>query len=451
MKIRDKLSLQFTIISALLLLVILAGVFLLASANRNHDFRERLKDRAFINAELFLAQDNLSADKFLEVQKKFPQSLPREIVRIYDDRDQPVFIKDSSFHFPQETIEEVKQQKSLYSNDPGGRQTVGIYYPDNSGNFIVIASAVDTYGLNQIRELFLVLLVAFLISVFILFFSGRLFSKIALLPMVKVINDVKFIRSTSLDKRLNVKPGKKDEINELASTFNNLLEHLEQSFEAQKSFVANASHELRTPITAIIGNIEVALTHERTNEEYKVLIREVLAESEKLNDLINNLFELAQANIDITDFQPIRLDELIWLVKDEWSNKVPDSRIELNYEQVEDKKKFTIIGNSYLLFIALGNILKNAIKFSDNKMVICRLSLDDNEPVISISDSGIGISKEDLQNIFQPFFRGRNTFGYNGYGIGLSLAEKILKLHNVQISVRSELNRGSQFLLRFSI
>src|SRR5580658_9205029 len=105
MKIRDKLSLQFTLISALLLFAIMAGIFILTATYRNNDFHERLTERAMTNAELFLAQDNLSAEKFLEVQKKFPQSLPKEIVRIYDDNDQPVFIKDSSYRFPKSVIE----------------------------------------------------------------------------------------------------------------------------------------------------------------------------------------------------------------------------------------------------------------------------------------------------------------------------------------------------------
>ncbi|MBS1947526.1 MAG: HAMP domain-containing histidine kinase [Bacteroidetes bacterium] len=449
MKIRDKLSLQFTLISALLLFTIMAGIFILTVTYRNNDFYEHLKERAITNAELFLAQDNLSADKFLEVQKKFTQSLPHEIVRIYDDSDQPVFIKDNSYQFPKIIIEEVKKTKSVFYTSKDERQTLGIYYPDNSGNFIVIASAINTYGIRQTQQLFWILLAAFFISLFIMFFTGRLFSKIALSPMIKVINDVKIIRSTSLDKRLKIKKGK-DEINELTNTFNNLLEHLEQSFEAQKSFVANASHELRTPITAIIGNIEVALGNERRNEEYKTMLYEVLDEAEKLNDLINNLFELAQTNIDITEFHQIRLDELIWQVKDEWANKIENSCVELSYDHVDDKKKYTILGNSYLLFMAIGNIMKNAIKFSNNKPVMCSLYLHNNEPVISILDSGIGISKDDIQNIFQPFFRGKNTFGYVGYGIGLSLSEKILKLHNVRITVNSELNQGSEFILTFS-
>jgi len=448
MKVRDRLSLQFTIISAVLLLAVLSGVYFLTLRHKENDFQARLVDRAITNAELFLAQDNLSEEKFREVQKKFPLNLPGEIVRIYNDHNESVFIKDSSFQWPVAVINQVRTQKFVYY-EQDLRQIVGIYYVDNSGNFTVLVSAKDIYGAQQMHQLFLVLLSIFTLSVFIHFFAGRLFARLALSPIIKVINDVKYIRSSSLDKRLVTKGGK-DEINDLVNTFNNLLEHLEQSFEAQSSFVAHASHELRTPVTAVIGEIEVTLSQERTMEEYKRVLRDALTESVRLSELINNLFDLAQANVGFAEFQELRLDELIWLVKDEWTNKLPDSKVELIYDLPEDQKKYTIYGNIYLLYIALGNILKNAIKFSDNKLVTCRLHVKNDMPVISICDNGIGIKKEDIQNIFQPFYRGSNTAGYSGYGIGLSLAEKILKLHNVRISVTSDLNQGAKFFLLFS-
>jgi signal transduction histidine kinase len=448
MKVRDRLSLQFTNISAIILLGILSGIYFLTLRYKENDFRIRLIDRAITNAELFLAQDNLSEEKFKEVQKKFPLSLPSEIVRIYNDHNESVFIKDSSFQWPSSVINQVRKQKFIYYSQDL-RQIVGIYYVDNSGNFTVLVSAIDVYGAQQMHQLFLVMLGIFIISVFIHFFAGRLFARIALSPIIKVINEVKIIRSSSLDKRLETKGGK-DEINELVYTFNNLLEHLEQSFGAQKAFVAHASHELRTPVTSIIGEVEVTLSQERNKEEYKTTLEGVLNESARLNDLINNLFDLAQANVEISDFQDVRLDELIWQVKDEWTNKIPESNVELYYNLPEDPKKYTIQGNSHLLFIAVGNILKNAIKFSDNKIVTCKMFLQNNSPVISIRDIGIGINREDIQHVFQPFFRGANARGYSGYGIGLSLADKILRLHNVRISIYSDLGKGTEFVLSFS-
>jgi signal transduction histidine kinase len=195
--------------------------------------------------------------------------------------------------------------------------------------------------------------------------------------------------------------------------------------------------------------VELTLSAERSREEYKATLESILQESGKLNDVINNLFELAQTNIDVTEFQEIRLDELLWQVKDELTIKMQGSKVDVIYDVPGKAEKHKILGNNYLLCIAFGNVVKNAIKFSDNKAVVCRLYLQDNTTVISIKDSGIGISADDLQNIFQPFFRGKNTFGYPGYGIGLSISEKVFRLHNAQIKIKSELNKGTEFFISF--
>ncbi len=447
MTIRDRLSIQFTLISTLLLLVVLSGIYLLTAQYQKNAFRERLLDRATTTAELFLAQDNLSEEKFNEVRRKYPQSLPGEIVHIYNENDVPVFINAKTNQWSKEVIDKVRLNKYFYYAE-GNKQTVGIYYIDNSGNFTVLLSAIDSYGLQQMQQLFWLMVVAFFISFFIMLFTGRLFSKIALYPITKVINEVKFIRATSLHKRLQIKPSK-DEINELAITFNNLLEHLEQSFESQSSFVAHASHELRTPFTTIIGDIEVTLAQNRNSIEYKETLKRVLIEAEKLNDLLNDLFQLTQSNIDITAFEDVRLDEILWQVKDEWMNRIAGSNIELHYDLPTDTKKYTISGNHQLLYVAIGNIIKNALKFSDGKTITCKLYLGNNLPIISITDLGIGISKANLEKIFQPFYRAENSFGYAGFGVGLSLTDKILRLHNARISVSSILGKGTTFLIYF--
>jgi signal transduction histidine kinase len=446
MKIRDRLSIQFTLIFALLLLLVLSTIYVTSEKNRKIDFNHHLRDRALTVAELFLAEDNLSKEKFQEVQKRYPVSLPEETVRMYNDRYEPVFIKQNSFQWSKSLIDEVIAAREIYFQK-GNKQCVGIYYNDNSGNFVVIASAVDTYGLQWMRELLRDMLAAFFFSVIIMFLGGRLFARNALAPISKVISDVKFIRSTSLNKRVQTKKSK-DELNELAITFNNLLEHLEQSFDTQRSFIANASHELRTPLTAITGDIEVTLAKERTAEEYQETLQTVLAETLKLNDLVNNLFELAQANIDLESFEDVRLDELIWQVKDEWTNKVPGSDIELIYNLSSDSRRYTIQGNRELLFIALGNIINNAIKFSGNKKIICQIDQAENT-LIRIKDSGIGIPEGDLDKIFKPFQRGSNTNGFAGTGIGLSLTEKIIRLHGASIRVNTAYKEGTEFIISF--
>ena len=449
MKIRDRLSLQFAVISAVILFLVLTGIYIAVERSRSNSFYGRLNDRALTVAELFLAEDNMSREKFTEVQKRYPQSLPHEEVHIYNEKGEPVFINQNTIQWPLPIISRVRQERRIQVRQ-GQRQSVGLYYQDNSGDFVVLISALDEYGRNWERNLLWAMGFSFVISAVMMFFLGRVFARTALSPITKAINEVKVIRSTSLNKRLAT-PESKDEVNELIVTFNNLLEHLEQSFDAQRSFVSNASHELRTPLTSIMGSIEVTLAFDRSAEDYKNTLQHVLTATERLNDLINNLFELAQAAIDVSDFEEIRLDELIWQVKDEWMTKVPGSEIELSFHLDPDTTQYTIKGKSDLLFIAFGNIIHNAIKFSGNKKIFVSIESRPTETVISIRDQGIGIDPDEARSLFLPFRRGTNAKDFKGFGIGLSLTENIVRLHGATIEIDPLLKEGTRFFVIFPV
>jgi signal transduction histidine kinase len=446
MKVKNRLSLQFTFMFAVLLCIVLLGIYLLVQQNRKESFYAKLDDRALIVGELYLAQDNMSPESFKKVIEKYPQTLTHEVTRIYNDKYLPVFIREDSVSWSKDVIQQVIEKKKVRFTI-GKQQVVGLYYIDNSGNFVVIASAIDDAGFQNMKRLGLIMLFSFLASLLITFVLGRIFATIALQPILKITNDLKIIRSTSLNKRLTITRYKNDEINQLSTTINDLLAHLEQSFHDQQSFITNASHELRTPLTKILGNAEVTLKNDREKEEYKNTLQGIIKETEKLEALINGLLDLAQSGIDTSELQKIRLDELLWEVVDEWGNK--PGLVKVNYNLPEDVEKYTIHGNRRLLFIAIGNILKNAIKFSGDKEVCCEIFCNESGVSITIKDQGIGINEQDMQHIFQPFYRANNAARHPGSGIGLSLAEKIIRLHNGKIEVSSAINKGTTFTVLF--
>jgi len=431
---------------AVLLMVVLSGIYILAAGNRSKTFYDTLEDRALTAGQLYLAQDNMSEESFNKVIKKYPQSLPNEVIRIYNDKFEPVFIKEDSVHWSADIIQKVVKEKKVRFTI-GSKQIAGLYYIDNSGNFVVIASAVDDAGFQNLRQLLWIMIFFFVISLLITFSLGRFFATIALRPITQIVNKMKIIRASSLDKRLPVGNKNKDEINELMVTINALLEHLEQSFSAQQAFIANASHELRTPLTTIMGNAEITLRSDREKEDYKNTLSEILKETEELNNIINSLFELSQANMEGYTVESVRLDELLWEAVDDCGHKLKPNPVK--YAAPPNGEIYTLHGSRRLLFIAFSNILNNAVKFSNNSDVECKLEMVDNAITVTIKDKGIGISPVELQNIFQPFFRASNSQGFAGSGIGLSLADKIIKLHNGNIAVHSEVNKGTEFKITF--
>ena len=450
MKVKDKLSLQFTLMFAVLMLVVLTGIYFFVDHNRNKTFFEKLNDRAITVAQFYLAEDNLSKENFRNVLKKFQQSLPDETIRIYDDQLKPKFVPEDTVRWDTNILKDVLLQKEVHVAY-GLKQATGIYYADNSGNFIIMVSAIDHTGYYGMKVLRLIMFFFFLVSLVITYLTGTAFSGIALLPIVTITSNLKRIRSSSLNLRLPVTEKRPDEIDDLSITINNLLEHLEQSFESQKSFIANASHELRTPITTILGEAEIALMHDRNKNDYKATLTNIIKETERLNYIINSLMELMQTNIANHEFQTIRMDELLWEVKDELSAKTSDDLIQLKYNPADDPSKYALMGNHQLLFIAISNIIKNALKFSDNREVTVDLLRENKVIHVVVHDHGIGIDPKDIEKIFQPFYRASNALYYQGYGIGLSLTNNIVKLHNGTIAIRSELKNGTDIHIIFPI
>lgn len=450
MKFKNALSLQFTFMFALLLAMVLSGIYIFVEHNRSASFFNKLDERAVIAAQFYFAEDNLSIKMFKQVTRKFPQSLSQESISIYDDQLQAKFNPADSAHWSELFLKKIIKRKNIHLVS-GQRQVSGLYYEDNSGNFIVVVSAVDERGFHDMRQLRLILILFFFVSLIITFFMGRIFANISLRPIVKMTADLKRIRSSNLDMRLETKPVKKDEIDNLSLTINQMLEHLEQSFDSQKSFVANASHELRTPITAILGEAETTLMKERKPEEYQSTLKEIVGGIERLNLIINSLMELMQTNLDNRDFQSVRIDELMWEIADELIPKTLPDQLLIHYDLPPETSKNTLQGNRRLLFIAISNILKNALKFSNGKPVTCDISYKSNGILIRIDDQGIGISPEEMTKIFQPFYRAANAISFPGYGIGLSLTNNIVKLHNGNINVKSVLNAGTSISLFFPL
>jgi signal transduction histidine kinase len=444
LKVKHRLSFQFTFLFAVLLLMVLTGVYLFAQHNRVETFYDKLDDRALTVGQFYLAEDNLSRENFKNVLRKFPQALSNETLRIYNDSFKPQFIPEGNVHWSQRRLKRVIDQQKLHFWH-GNEQVTGIYYVDNSGNYIIIVSATDDSGYHYLHDLGLIMICFFLASLVITFSLGSVFARIALHPIIKISNNLKRIRSSSLDLRLPVTIKQPDEIDTLSITINQLLEHLEQSFESQQSFIASASHELRTPITTILGEAEITLILDRTKEEYKATLVNIIKETERLTLIINSLMELVQTDSANYEFQNIRMDELLWEIVDE----LGEEHVDINYNLPASCAKYTIQGNRGLLFMGINNILKNAIKFSNHKKVFCNLFCNDEGINIVVRDQGIGIDPKDISKIFQPFFRASNALNYSGHGIGLSLTRNVLKLHNGTVKVRSGVDEGTEFHIIF--
>jgi len=446
MKISQRLTLSFAAIIAAILLATNVFIYYFSVGFTKESFYTRLNERAGIAATEYLKRDEHTAHAIQETHKLYLQSMPGEIIKFYDSMNRPQFVDTgNTINFNPAFVNEIRKNGFAKEEESNGSQSVGIYFKDNQGNFVIIASAYDSRGNSTLQFLQKILIFVFFGGIVIVAIAGIFFVRQALKPIAQIVEEVNKITATNLHRRVNEGNGN-DEIARLAITFNNMLTRLEDSFVMQKNFVSNASHELRTPLTSILSAIEVTLSQARNNEEYVELLNGLHTEAEKMNKLITNLMNLSQAIGESETYrqtEEVRMDELLFEISREAKANWPGIQIIMDYKNLpDDAGRLVVRGNKNLLFASIYNIMENACKFTKN-YVKCTLEVNTQNILITIKDNGIGIPPADLKNIFQTFYRSRNARSYPGSGIGLALAEKIIAIHKGAINISSIENEGT--------
>jgi len=449
MTIRNRITFTFTALIAIIIFVSGLVVYLLVADFTERDFYNRLADRAILAGQLQLEQDELSAASLAKLKQKSRQTLMGEQVGVY--------AKEKKAWLNRPAVEAALLQKILPELKPNEfenfilnhNQAVAYYYTDNEGDFYILVMANDLSGKRKLGYLQLTLFISFICSILLVFLVGRVVANQALNPIAVIVNQVNKIRATNLHLRLP-ETTNQDELANLSNTFNQMLDRLENSFVSQKNFIANASHELQNPLTAIAGEIEVTLTRDRSPAEYKISLERLQSETERLENLTKNLLKLAQADQQEAESQaePFRIDELVMELLEEL--KQPAIRLSLE-DLPENPDKLIVLGNKALLATALKNLLENACKFSDQKPVFLKLKADDGVVQIFIQDQGIGIPAPDLRNIAEPFFRANNARGIPGTGIGLNLSSKIINQHGGSLKIRSQEGEGTEVMVTLPV
>jgi len=375
---------------------------------------------------------------------------------IFDEKNRLIYSNltnadKKSIHVSNYWLDEIRKSGQIRYND-GDYKVVGLYYKYPFNRAVVMLGAKDLYGQANLSNLSTLLTVLFFIVTIIVAMVGWIFSKRALRPISKVMNAVEGILPQKLDTRLEV-PNQKDEIGRLTTTFNKLLDRIETAFQMQKIFVANVSHELKNPLTKIRSQLEVSMLKERNAADYQSTIQSVLEDIQELAQLSNTLLELAKVSEDQRDLltETVRVDDLILDCRQNLAQANPLYNILLNFDELpEDDTWLEITGNSTLLKTAFINLMDNACKFSDNNTVNVSLQSSGSNLKLGFSDNGKGIPSEDQGLVFQPFYRSDNTANIKGYGIGLSLVERIVKLHNGSVTINSNQPKGTTFFVTFS-
>ncbi|MDX1810165.1 MAG: ATP-binding protein [Sulfurospirillaceae bacterium] len=308
---------------------------------------------------------------------------------------------------------------------------------------IATTNEQEKQHLSKILHMFLVGDPIFILVILLIIYKMLLD---ILKPMNTIIRTAKNISITDLDKRIPYKDNG-DEFAELAKTFNKMLSRLQSSFDQIKRFSSDASHQLKTPLTSMRVQTDVALKMDRDVDEYKKVLKSINGEIIYLQEMINDLFLLTQMDDEIIqkNFKNIDLDNILMNAIGEFVLIANKKGVNLD---IKDIKSTPIKGENTLVSILCSNLIDNAIKYTQKGKSVS-IELKDN--TVIVEDEGIGIKEEDLKHIFDKFFRvhsGRSE-GVQGYGLGLSIVKIIANLHNAQIRIESKIGVGTRIEVEF--
>jgi two-component system, OmpR family, heavy metal sensor histidine kinase CusS len=302
--------------------------------------------------------------------------------------------------------------------------------------------------------------------------AGYILAGRATQPLASMMQTTARLRPAEMEERLKVR-GTGDELDQLAVTVNSLLDRLAAYLKQKHDFLANAAHELRTPLSAIRSSVEVALGGDRTVAEYNELLAEVIDECNSLETLVNQLLLLAETDADRQEVTGdlVQLDSVVMRTGEMFQGVAEHHGLRL---RVEPLPPVTVLGNRHYLRQVISNLLDNAIKFTASRYVhpsgpgaqngqngrgeiVISLVRDDERRVVklTIADNGPGISREDLPYIFDRFYRvdrsrtrGTTT---GGTGLGLSICQAIIHAHHGTIECESEVDGGTRFVITLDL
>jgi signal transduction histidine kinase len=446
MQIRTRLTLQFLLIGGAIMIIASAAIYLSSSRFRRDDFKNRLRNKAISTATLLFDRDKAEAYDFLRIEKESPINLQNEKIIILNFKNDTVYSSDHSgdIKVGAGVLERIRSgNKVSYVKD--SYEVLGTLYSTKYDRFVIIAAATDIEGTLYLEKLKIILFFVCLISLVLFFIGGWFFSGRALKPISDVVKKVEDISITSLNLRVFEGNGA-DEIGRLANTFNKMLERLETSFAMQKTFIANASHELMTPLTSINGQLEVLMMKDRSTTEYKSALNSVLDDIRSLINLSNRLLLIARTSAEgpVNFNNKIRIDEILWQAQEEIIRFNNSYRINISMDNsLTDSDQMIVVGDGYLLKVAVSNLIDNACKYSSDNTVEIKFRHIEKFIEVVFADRGIGIPDKDLQKIFEPFYRGTNTNSISGSGIGLPLVNQIIKNHNGTVKISSRVGKGT--------
>ncbi len=444
---------RFTLISSLsfgIVSIITSAVIFFAYYDSTKIFYfEKLRNTALISAIYYLEKDELPKDRHAQIKKEYNHLIQNNRVAVYNQNNEVTFgqnLNDKNIKLSH--LQAVRNNKGIqFMSD--NQFYYGIFYPDNQGDFVVFVKSPNDSFQSQILRLAIIMLSVLIIGLLAIYFLSRYLSKVVYKPISNVVERINKAEYNNISTAIT-STNTNDEIEDLIRSYNKLLGRISENVLLQQNFINYVSHEFKTPLAAISGNLEVFAQKDRTPEEYRKVAKESLDHVYEIENILNNLLLMSGMTKLETSHQQVRVDELIWKIYEKLESKAREKNSSIKIDlKIAKPALLEIPGNETLLYLALYNIVENAIKYSEYSPVVIILSESDHHLVIEVKDEGKGIPQDDLVKITETFYRGKNVADIKGSGIGLSLSKSIFDHHHIVMKIDSVVNVGTTVALIF--
>lgn len=447
--LRIRFAIGFCLLFTALLTIAFVIIYISNASFRKEDFFRRMKDRSLTTFRLMVEVERIDHDLLKEIDRNTLNSLYDEKIMVYEGTTLIYSSFDSSeIKYDPALLEKARTEKEFHTTR-GDAEVVAFYIEQDGKNFTIMAEAYDDYGRRKLTFLKWVMVTMYFAGISIGWVATYFFVKRIIQPLESLKKNIQQISSANLHTRLS-QSGQGEEVDSLATSFNQLLERLQQSFSIQKDFVHYASHELRTPLAAMVGVTENALNKKLDNEHYQLILEQLFQQQQELTRITNSLLLLSDNKIiRKRDYPSIRLDELVFRSVEIVQNIYPNAEIRVSLEgKTAQEEAMLVHANEPLLLMAFTNLLRNALQYSEENEIFVTARFYDTYREVEFKNPGKGLTEEETKLIFTPFFRASNSGSVKGHGLGLALVKQIAEIHTASIEYKRE-DTFNVFVFRF--
>ena len=448
---KERIARRLTWVTALIFLGVFLLIYLVANFTviRNID-RELQLETEKHQGEIFLVDGKikfLHRDEWAQMEHTQLQLNPI-FIEIVDmegkSMDKSPNLRDNHLSFSPEAASGMEESTQRIGSKELRQRQIPLFTAGKQEGYLLLAKSFEDSRelLDNLRNVLLLIYPLLLIS---LYLTMRYLAGKSIAPLEKISQKTNQITQQNLSERVP-DSGARDEIGLLTQAINNLLERLEQAMQREKQFTSDASHELRTPLSVLRGTLEVLIRKPRTAEEYEQKVKTALGSIDRMSAMIDQLLALARVE---NGKNLIKEElELITFLEELADKFTVEQQQKITFQSLVGHPIY-VRTNEKSLEMILDNLLENAIKYTQGKgEVVLRVGIDQ-VPFIDVVDAGFGISPEQLEQIFDPFFRSQEALdrGIPGTGLGLAIVKKLAQESGLQLSVSSTEGQGSTFRL----